>query len=247
MLFRKKEEEPIISFVSTVEGLEEIEECRPRPAGEFIPEWWDKVDLTDAAETTATIKACPGIIDHFSQGYVIPMWADTTLYFEQDTGTWRVHSGLFNDTFAWTAQTGNQALDYFDMTFFGNLATFIFRAHSPWNIITKKGWSVYQLPLFYHFENDFTVLPGVIDTDVYHFVTPQAAYFGDKEEIFIPRGKPFVQYIPFKRSESTYDVRFENKQDKKKFDVQAMNFHSLMTTPLHGAYRRLQQNRDKMV
>jgi hypothetical protein len=247
MFFKKNKEEPTVSFSCAVNGLREIEECRPKPASEFIPLWWDKIEKTDPSKTVGTIKSCPGVYDYLSEGYIVPMWSDTTLYFEKDTGTWRANSGEFDNIFLWGAQTRNQALDYFNMKFFNKDATFIFTAYSPWNIITKKGWSVYQMPLFYHFDNNFTALPGVIDTDIYHFSTTQIAYFGDKEEIFIPRGQPLVQYIPFERKKITYQVRDETQEDKKRINVQNINFETLIRNPINGAYRRLQHNRDKMV
>jgi hypothetical protein len=42
-------------------------------------------------------------------------------------------------------------------------------------------------------------LPGVIRTDIHHELNQQVLYHGGGKEVFIRRGEPFVQYIPYKR------------------------------------------------
>ena len=46
----------------------------------------------------------------------------------------------------------------------------------------------------------------------------------DKKEIFIPRGTPLAQYIPFKREKTQYNIRYANKKDLKKINTHILNF-----------------------
>ena len=43
-----------IQFISTVEGLESIEECLPRPAKHFIPQWFKDIPN----DYNMTVKVC---------------------------------------------------------------------------------------------------------------------------------------------------------------------------------------------
>jgi hypothetical protein len=242
-----KREQPVISFVSTVRGLENIEECIPRPTKEFVPSWWKTIPKVDPEVGVATLRTCPAISDNFSQGYVIPMWADTIIKYDKKKSAWHVKSGSGRDGYTWEAHYNEQAINHMSMKVFNKIATFIFKPLCPWRIITKPGWSVYQNPLYYHFDNNFSVLPGVIDTDIYHQVNQQVLYFGDAEEVFIKRGQPFVQYIPFERKKINFDVRYQTEKDSHRFDTEHLNWHSLFSDPINGAYRKLQRNRDSLI
>ena len=48
--------------------------------------------------------------------------------------------------------------------------------------------------------------------------------FRDDTEIFIKRGTPFVQYVPFKRETQKLEVRDSTEQDTKKFINKEMLF-----------------------
>jgi hypothetical protein len=56
-------------------------------------------------------------------------------------------------------------------------------------------------------------LPGILDTDYHYQVNQQVLYHGNGKEIFIKRGEPFAQYIPFKREKMTYSTRYQTSQD----------------------------------
>jgi hypothetical protein len=243
----RKRDESVISFVSTVKGLDQIEECRPQPTKNFIPSWWKNVPVVDPNTEAATIRSCPSFPDYFSQGYIVPMWADTVIKYDKSTNMWNVSMGPIGEDFIWDVHSLDQALDHTQMNFFGNVATFIFKAISPWTIFTPKGWSVYQQPLFYHFDNDFLVMPGVIDTDIHHYINQQVVYFGDGEEIFIKRGQPFAQYIPFKRTKTSFEARYRTEQEEERLAMNNIIYTSKLQRPLRGVYRKLQKDRDKLI
>lgn len=214
----------LTQFVCTVPGLLEIEECRPKPAKAFIPEWWKQLPMTKELQKSAwlpelTVKACPSFPDFFSQGFIVPMWSDTLLKYDEKLDRWEYRAGQNGSPFSWNAHPHSQFIDFVkdEVNSKGERATIVFKAISPWRLITPPGYSVFQLPLFYHFDNKFTVLPGIFPTDINHEINQTVLYHGDGEEVFIERGQPFVHYIPFKRSKYSLEIRDETEKDKRLF------------------------------
>lgn len=244
-----KKEEPVISFVSNLTGLSEIKEAIPRKSSAFIPDWWRSVPReADSVEgSVSTIRKCPSFPDYFSQGFILPAWSDFELNYDKTNDSWnfkQAWSDMLDNSYHWNVHGHEQLLDHVSPSFYGKSPTMIFKGVSPWSIITRPGWSVLQLPLFYHFDTPLVTMPGVIDTDLTHEVNLQLMYFGDNETIKIKRGDPLVQYIPFKRDQSKnlFNVRDATKSDKKKFKKQ----NTMLYTKFEGsgAYNKAQKERD---
>jgi len=229
-----------IQFISTVEGLESIEACLPRPAKHFIPEWFK--NIPSLTEDSITVKNCPSFPDYFSQGYILPMWCDTKMQYdkEKDTWSWNTSSNLFS-----LDSHGNQQfLDYTKASFNGIDGQFVFKASCPWRLVTPPGWSVLQLPLFYHFNQEWSVLPGIIDTDIHHEINQQILYHANGKPIILKAGSPLVLYVPFKRSNKLkLNIRYQNQNDKKKDELNKLK--GFIKFAPSGSYRELQRLRDK--
>lgn len=246
--FFKKDDDPIISFVSTNSSIAEIEETKPKPANLFYPDWWNSIPRKikhDDSRFSLTAKACPSFKDYFSNGFILPAWEDTKIKYDSVSDTWNVEESDARAYFEhdWTIHGQTQFLDHVSVKINNLQPTMIFKANSPWRIITKPGWSVMQVPLFYHFNNDFTAIPGIIDTDILHEANIQLLYFGDGKEITIKRGQPLAQYIPFKRESHSYEVRYQTESDVKKVTNSLFSIHSKFVGS--GAYRMMQKERDK--
>ena len=210
-----------IQFISTVKGLESIEECLPKSAKNCIPKWFKDIPSSEPM----SVKNCPSFPDYFSQGYIIPMWGDVKLLYkkEDDIWEWKTSSNLFS----WENHSNSQFIDHTKSNFLGVDGQFIFKANCPWRVVTPPGWSVLQLPLFYNFNKDWSVLPGVIDTDIHSEINQQVLYHGNDKEIEIKQGDPFVLYIPFKRSNKlNHEIRYKNNKDNDNFDKQFLNITS---------------------
>ena len=233
-MFKKSDK---IQFVSNIEGLETIEECLPRPAKHFIPKWFKDIP----SNIPGTVKDCPSFPDYFSQGYILPMWADVKLKSQNKEFHWETPLAKTR----WDVHSNTQFLDYPNQPSFNGVeAQFVFKAICPWMIITPPGWSVLQLPLFYHFNQEWSVLPGVIDTDIHHEINQQVLYHGDGKEIKIKFGEPFALYIPYKRSDKLKsEIRYQTEKDKKIFEKNIMNLRTMFVPS--GQYRKLQRKRDK--
>lgn len=225
-----------INFISSVNGLESMDECIPKPAKNFIPQWFK--DIPSSAHNT--VKDCPSFPDYFSQGYIIPMWSDVKLISDGNDWGWETSTNQIS----WDNHSNSQLLDYVGPSFNGIDTQFVFKANCPWKITTPKGWSVLQLPLFYHFNKDWSVMPGIIDTDIHCEINQQVLYHGNGKEIIIKKGEPFVLYVPFKRSNKLkHEVRYQTTEDHEM--INRLNFAFRTSFPPSGYYRKLQRKRDK--
>ena len=191
-----------ISFISMIPGLEKIDECIPKPISKYIPEWWKTMEIEGRKMSIdglhgGNIKTCPSFPDYFSQGYIMPMWTDTILKYDSDQQTfgWRTAT----EKFFWDVHRNDQYLDHVDHKFFGKKSYLIVKTHCPWRIVSNEKYMMYQLPTFFHFNEDFSVVPGVRDVGVYHDMNIQFVIHSDKKEIFIPRGTPIAHFIPIKK------------------------------------------------
>ena len=234
-----KNKNNLIQFVSTVPGLSLIKECAPQKTKNFIPDWFKNIPPSSFG--LGTVKDCPSFVDWFSTGYVLPMWMDSEIFYDNESKKWETNSSPLMPL--WDFHTENQMTEYVTPIFQGLNGTAIFKAQCPWRIITAPGWSVLQLPLFYNFNTDWSILPGIIDTDIHHEINQQVLYHGDKKSIFIKRGSPFVMYIPFKREKNILEVRDQNKKDIEKFNLNLLKIKSKIIG--QGSYRKMQKERDR--
>jgi hypothetical protein len=228
-MFLNKKNTPEVSFVTKIKGLSEVDDCIPKPAQEYIPEWWKNTPTVKSkrifnGSIPGNVKSCPSFTDYFTKGYILPMWTDSSLYYDSSTEQWKWATS--NQDFSWENHSNSQYLDYVDHKFLNKNSFFVFKTQIPWNVFTTKGYSLYQLPTFFHFNDDFSVVPGVRDTDLYHEINLQILIHSDKKEIFIPRGTPLAQYIPFKREKTNYNVRQANKKDLSKINTHDFNIKS---------------------
>jgi hypothetical protein len=223
----RKKENPKIEFISRIEFLKDIEEIRPQPANKFIPQWWKEMPWDNNLEQSryraegGSVRQCPMFPELFSSGYILPMWADTTLFYRD--GEWGWKSGSVGSPFKVSIFQSEQFLDKSEYKMNGVNATALFQLHNPWQIKTSKGYSLLQIPLFYHFNNEFSVMPGNYDGNVVNTDKLEIAYHGNGKEIFIKRGTPLAQFIPYKKEKIDLvvrDITEQDKQDTSKLNVQ---------------------------
>jgi hypothetical protein len=221
-LFKGKKELTDIEFLCDIEYLKDIEEVQPQPAVNFLPEWWKKMPYAIDIEENKirperpTARRCPSFPDYFSNGFVIPMWADTTLYYNSKTGDWRWRCGnLLQSPFKIDIFESYRFQDYGSTYLNGQRAVAIWQFTNPWTIVTPPGYYVLQLPLFFNDNTDFATFPGTYDPYAVSTNKLEVAIYADDKEIFIKRGTPLVQYIPYKKEKFNLNVREKNEKDKE--------------------------------
>jgi hypothetical protein len=200
-----------ITIVSTIDGLDKLKDLQPQPARELTPDWFKKVPRLfpdqKPYQPGGPVKRCPSFVDWFGTGYVFPMWCDTMLANSELEWAWQTSS----EAFIWEKHTAQQYMDFIPSSADVNV---VYKAINPWQVITPKGWSCIQMPLYYEYNPEWEVLPGIIHTDTHHEINPQVALKGSKDEISILSGTPLFQLIPFKRE--SYDTEIFSYQNAPK-------------------------------
>lgn len=198
-----------IQFISDWEGMPE--DLFPQPSRLEYPNWFKNMPvLTNGQRKQSrggTVKRCPSFIEWFGQGYVLKMWSDVVFYNDAENWGWETPDGKFR----WDIHPTYQFQDYLPH----DRVNVVYKAVSPWKIITPKGWSCYELPLLFDYNNDWQVMAGINGTDTFHEWNTTIGLFGDKSEIFIPRGTPISQIVPFKRKRLKHVNQYMDKLDKE--------------------------------
>ena len=233
-----------IQFKTDVKGLEQI--APVKPAKYFLPKWFknmsDYIEMPGNYEktkaryfdrkgeiakkhTSGTVKRCPAIVDLITEGFIIPMWADTLVQRDMET------LEFDNKNFKYGIQFhGKEQITGWNLrkTDFPEGVKFI----NPWRIYTPPGYSVMFMTPTYQFEKRFTVLPGIVEKYSYHHVNFPSIWHTTKDAV-IERGTPFIQVIPFKRDEWNLDVSQMNAEDFKNDETEK----TALSTKFKNAYR----------
>lgn len=234
---------PTLKFISMIEGLTFVPDALPKPSQKFIPQWWKNLPYEPSAHSLDTsvagnIKTCPSFIDYFTKGFMMPMWTDMILKYSPETNEWRYKTS--DKRFTVDYHSNEQYLDFVEHKFLGDNTYFVFKLLSPWKIITPKGYSTLQLPATYHFNDDFSVMTGVRDTDIYHNLNIQLLIHSPNKEIFIPRGTPLAHFFPYKRLEETLEVlEYKDSSDNDKRLLQKSELNMATKFVGSGSYKHM--------
>lgn len=205
------EERPVVSFFVEERHRFLLKHAPPVPAGRAMPQWLRDTDNHFTKRTkfqvfppelklreNATVKSCPGIVDYLTGGYVIPLWADYAITF--DNGVYRWESP--QDDWPLVAHDPGQ---YEQMPREG--FPLVIKFQNPWYIKTPPGYSVRMLPMLYHFDQLWKVLSGVIHTDVFNEAHVNVQFDVRKGQVVLPQGMPLCHIVPFHRERYEVDIR----------------------------------------
>lgn len=185
----------------------------PRPANKFVPEWYKKMPLNKPQKGDRglkilgpTIKTCTPVRDYLTSGYIIPAWSDIHIGAGDNGELFDLGHPSFSLSYHDLGQVKPSPLEAFTD------GKKVFKLNCPWNIKTSKGYSTLFFSPFYH-ASDLTILPAVVDTDVYEdninfpFLVPPKG-------CLIKQGTPLIQVIPIKRDVWGHTVRAGEERSK---------------------------------
>lgn len=186
-------------------------ELFPYSASKKLPSW-----ITSRGESPVnegkTIRKCPGILDFCTAGYIIPMWTD--LRIEYDSGLRQITCTCSAPWSKVQVISGEQ----FRSTPVEKMAypyTRLIKLETPWRLRLQKGCSSLMLNPYYSDLNEsIEVLPGIIDHDLFGVINIFLALkiFG-KGAIYIRKGTPLLQIIPFSRAGFHMKARAATQDD----------------------------------
>lgn len=186
-----------LSIVFT-DTLEVSPEYTPRPATEFLPDWYKRTPEYVTGErkivngnTPHSVKKCIPVFDALTSGYIIPTYVDVQVS-RRNGAPW----------YEWPPVAGVISFHPVDQAPLhpGKNGAPYPKWLNPWAIKTPPGYSCLFISPMHNPNGIFTLLPGVVDTDTYAapvnfpFIMDDVAWEG-----LIPAGTPMVQVIPFRR------------------------------------------------
>lgn len=202
---------------------------RPFPAVKNIPKWWRDmppyIDDEDSPGGKRLIfrdlrnnlspKKCMPMMDGITNGYIIPLWADTLVTnMSKEEGEY-----LPNISWKTTREVFEANIDgAHHMQIPEGYCPYIFKYVNVWCIKTPPGYSVrISTPVGY--DLPFKAVDAIVDTDRYDAALPIPMFLKEGFEGLIERGTPLIQIQPFKREswESGFshypDGEHSNKQE----------------------------------
>jgi len=192
-----------------------------------------------------TLGNCAGVQDVLSLGYTFRMPAAMTIAPDSTGQNW---------TAAWEAPWSSLNVNSFSYTQVGDgcpvtqgralpKGSFI-KIVNPWLIKTAPGWSTMLIPPFWEQRQDWTLMPGAVNTDYYHHANWVINIYTDKK-FTIPRGAPIAQAITFPRN-CDYSLLYGDASVGHLLTQRG--FGGAFTPPpgtRRTAYRRLQKKADQ--
>ena len=225
--FWKQREKPKIHWWSVIDGVEKVTPVLP--AREFIPDWWKKVErfISKKHDQKGTVRNCPSFPEYINQGFVVPLWCDLHITIKHDGFEWHTPDKMFS----FSSHSDVQFRDYLPQHMKDN-TSMVLKPSCPWRVKTPPGWSVWQLPMTYHYNPIFETLPGIIWSDIHHEINQQML-MRQYGEFVIKRGTPLAMYVPYERNKYTYDVSGPNEQNSK----WANTAYTHVRTKFKGGYK----------
>lgn len=166
------------------------------------------------------IKTCPPSMDMASSGYIIKNSIEFTLTpsFQNFQQQLSLESARVADNMLVNDKTKKIAALYnYKSCPLKSQSGYYFKYTTEWGVKTPQGYSCLILQPFVLNETRYTVIPSIIDTDVYHKPIPLVGYLNTKDIVRLRPGDPVLQVIPFKRDDWEMIISNEKIIDKGKF------------------------------
>jgi hypothetical protein len=227
-----------------INSRDDYETYPPEPASKLIPIWYKDLDsYIDGKKvpdgngmTTATAKRCMPVFDAVTSGYIIKSSADIFVTQKEN------ENGVMAPWYEWSNHTVlnfHPAIQAPYHPLKKDSGDVYPKWMNCWGIKTPKGYSTLFVQPF-HRNSDFTILPGIVDTDKYFAPVNFPFTLNDsKFEGLIPAGTPIAQAIPFKRD--NFKMVFGNDEDLKEQTYISGLIRSSFFDSYKNRYRQLKE------
>ena len=224
-----------------------LETYPPISANKFLPKWYKEkkpnyVNVEDAMVNPLVqkhAKQCPAIQDYLVDGVVIPAWSDMQIIANQNgVVEWNIsvgHSASFNETFL--DNQNQKQLEGMGLWDIDNVG--ILKLSSPYMFVTPEGYGTHFYDPFYHHRNNIRLLPGRVETDIWHEVNFPFEFDNrdvpkESKVISVKAGEPLVVASVYKKSIKT-------KLNVHKYSEEKQNIYdnnNAISHTLSGNWRR---------
>ncbi len=201
------------------------------PAKDCLPDWYNKLN------TSNSIIDCLPVKDMITAGYIIPNVFEQEIIAEENLSTGQEdlervfpveRIGEFMEVQnQFTTPNSFYQHQQCPVHIQGKKKSYI-KIAVPWKIKTPPGYSCLFVQPFWHFDQEFVIMPAIIDTDEFDLGELNfPCYLTDPVKLLKP-GEPLVQVIPFKREEWKHTLKYEAPTSRTK-----------MGLFLNNAYKRI--------
>jgi hypothetical protein len=196
-----------------------------KPANKAIPAWYRDLGMwqpqANMGNGLATIKHCMPVQDMLTTGYVIfnTYEAQITPFPSGPHTDYHVECPSKNYV------SGHEHAQC-PVKITGREQHY-FKIKQPWTVKTPPGYSCLFIQPFYHFEDRYTLMPSIVDTDSYDLPVEIPGWANTANQFTIDSGAPLMQVIPFKRDSWTMSI--EHTEPKR----------SLINFIITGGYRKI--------
>jgi len=234
-----------ISFAASSSDVEKVIPY-PKPAKQYIPEWYkrfqpfydndgnytNKIKFGNSSEPLITAKSCIPFLDTYLSGYIQETWCDINI---ENNGSDIMYNFSYGDSDSLEI-IGTRDIKHIpkEMIPHGYFDKGLFHWGRYWNPILPKGYSALITHPFNREDLPFRTVSGIIDSDDY-FISGRVGFFMRNDfSGIIPKGTPMYQIIPFKRESWKTDiVKFVDTKDD--MDMQFYKVRSVFS----GGYKKL--------
>lgn len=190
-------------------------------ASHHIPDWWKRMPQTNYNEkfisNESTLKGCPGFIDLYKQGFMMPLWADLAIDVKDGKYQWQ-----FSD-FSTHAEVHNshQWGAFADESKYGHI-----KILSPWRIKTKKDLSWLMLAPFWNdkLQTNYSIVPGVLNFKYQHENNINIFISMNENNFIIPNNHPLYHLIPLTQDKVELKYHLVSEEELKKYNTHSVSF-----------------------
>jgi len=195
----------------------------PQPANKFLPEWYkknkisNKLNLFGPDKEHPHAKNCPAIQEEMLNGIVLPAWSDIWIDMKDNEVNWKTTVGenFFIPNWKWIGSHNLQQIKSMNLNTIVNFG--ILKLFSPYYFSTPKGYGLSFRDVFYHHRKDIRLLPGMVETDIWHEVNFPFEFTQDitnqETKFIIEAGSPLMLLTPYKINEK-YNLKLNKFNDK---------------------------------
>jgi hypothetical protein len=192
----------------------------PAPSSKFLPKWFQESSIkTDEngplIRDNASMKACPGIIDSFNQGYIVPAWCDFSISFNREKQELKL-----NTEWPYHFATVFPPDMYSKFNIPVNHKGILFKLTTPWRVETSETVSIEIKKPVWREINSFNVYEGIVDSDKFTNEIHAILSFDEDRELVFKKGDPLLQIVPFVRDSFQISIAEWDQKIHDKYSLQ---------------------------
>lgn len=194
---------------------------KPLQASKCLPAWYnnqpsiinnESLSLGENGIANITIKKCMPVLDDMIAGYILTTYSDIIVKNNVDgSDKPKSISWSLADSPEVISSHSTSQVSHFPIPNEYNVHPFKFNNY--WRIRTPPGYScIFRSPFYHTSTMPFYALSGIVDTDTYCMPINFPFLIRKDFEGVIEADTPFIQIIPFKRTEWVSEISVEDNK-----------------------------------